>query len=360
MRLALFYGGLFVASGVVLLAIPNVLVRSGSTSVSPTLVPAGGPRGVGGAIADQQHGADLHQLLIFSGVALLVMGVASIALGWLVAGRVLRPLRIITSTARDISASNLHERLGLEGPDDEFRELGDTLDDLFGRLEASFESQRHFVANASHELRTPLTAQRALIQVALADPDATADTLRSTCEEVLTLGDGQERLIDALLTLARSERGIERWQPFDLSEIAEKVVLDRGDEADGRGIHIDTALTTAPATGDPSLVESLMVNLVDNALRHNGVDGRVEISTAAIGGWATVSIGNTGQVIPPEEIDRLFQPFQQLGNERIRQGEGHGIGLAVVNAIASTHGATLSSRARPAGGLDIQVTFPPT
>ncbi|HVA09802.1 MAG TPA: HAMP domain-containing sensor histidine kinase [Acidimicrobiales bacterium] len=203
----------------------------------------------------------------------------------------------------------------------------------------------------THQKQTPPRA--------LADPDATSDTLRSTCEEVLTLGDRQERLIEALLTLARSERGIERWEPFDLSEIAEKVVLSRGHETNGRGIRIDTNLSEAPATGDPSLVESLMVNLVDNAVRHNVVDGRVEVSTTTTTGRATVSVGNTGPIIPPEEIDRLFQPFQQLGNELIRQGEGHGIGLAVVNAIVSTHGATLTASARTAGGLDIVVTFPP-
>ena len=156
--------------------------------------------------------------------------------GWLIAGRLLRPLRTITATARDISASNLNRRLSLDGRDDEFAELGETLDDLFGRLEASFESQRHFVANASHELRTPLTAERTLLQVALADPDATAPTLRAACEQVLALGDQQERLIEALLTLATSEGGIEQWEPFDLAAVAVARGHDppRGSRAPGR------------------------------------------------------------------------------------------------------------------------------
>ena len=252
--------------------------------------------------------------------------------GWLIAGRLLRPLRTITATARDISASNLNRRLALDGRDDEFAELGETLDDLFGRLEASFESQRHFVANASHELRTPLTAERTLLQVALADPDATAQTLRSACEQVLALGDQQERLIEALLTLATSERGIEQWEPFDLAAVAWHVVTIRREEAERRGVHIETRLAAAPATGDPSLAESLVANLVDNAIRHNSSDGTAEISTAAAGGQATIRVRNTGAVIPPEQLDRLFQPFRpgrrraHPAHRRARARPGHRAG----------------------------------
>ena len=261
-------------------------------------------------------------------------------------------------TARDISASNLHRRLSLSGRDDEFKELGETLNDLFGRLDASFESQRHLVANASHELRTPLTAERTLLQVALADPDATAETLRSTCQEVLALGYQQERLIEALLTLATGERGIEQREPFDLAEIAEKVLLVRRQDAEQRGIHVDATLTAAPAAGDQSLAESLVANLVDNALRHNVAGGRAEISTTTTTGRATISVSNTGTVIPPDEVGRLFQPFQQLGTERIRHAGGHGLGLAIVHAIASAHRATVTARARADGGLDVDVIFP--
>ena len=252
----------------------------------------------------------------------------------------------------------MHRRLSLSGRDDEFKELGETLNDLFGRLDASFESQRHFVANASHELRTSLTAERTLLQVALADPDATAETLRSTCQEVLALGYQQERLIEALLTLATGERGIEQREPFDLAEIAEKVLLVRRQDAEQRGIHVDATLTAAPAAGDQSLAESLVANLVDNALRHNVAGGRAEISTTTTTGRATISVSNTGTVIPPDEVGRLFQPFQQLGTERIRHAGGHGLGLAIVHAIASAHRATVTARARADGGLDVDVIFP--
>jgi signal transduction histidine kinase len=357
MRLAVLYGSLFLASGAALLAFIDLLLLSAGSTRRTSTVPTGSALPTGGSIASQRPGADLHQVLIYSGVALAAMAVLSLPLGWLVAGRVLRPFRTIMTTARDISANNLHERLGLDGPYDEFIELGETLDDLFGRLEASFESQRHFVANASHELRTPLTAERALLQVALADPDATAETFRSTCEELLALGDQQERLIEALLTLASSERGVEQWEPFNLAEVAQKIVLVRRHEAQRRGIHVDATFTAAPAAGDPSLVESLVANLVDNALRHNVAGGRVEISTTTEAGRATISVSNTGTMIPLDDVDRLFQPFQRLGNERIRHADGHGLGLAIVGAIASAHDATLTAGPRPDGGLDIEVSF---
>ena len=357
MRLALLYGGLFFVSGAALLAIADVPLLTVRHSVAAPGQRALGP---GNAVASQQSGTDVHLLAIGSGVALAIMALLAIPLGWLMAGRILAPLRVITTSARAISASNLHERLSLNGPYDEFTELGGTLDDLFSRLEASFESQRNFVANASHELRTPLTAERTLLQVALADPDATAATLRSTCEELLTLGDQQERLIEALLTLASSQQGVDQWEPFDLADVAGKAVLLRRQEAERRGIEVRQTLAAAPAAGDLSLVESLVANLVDNALRHNVTAGRVEISTTTTAGRAAILVANTGLVIPPDEVDRLFQPFRQLGSDRVSHTGGHGLGLAIVHAIASAHGATITPRARPAGGLDIEVSFLPS
>ena len=343
LQLALLYGGVFVALGAALLTVSGLLVRSGSVSVT-------GSSSSQNALTGRQF--DVGPALVLAGTVLVAL-----ALGWLIAGRFLRPLRTITAAARDISASNLSRRLSLAGRDDEFTELGETLDDLFARLEASFESQRHFVANASHELRTPLTAERTLLQVALADPDATAETLRSTCQQLLALGYQQERLIEALLTLASSERGIERWEPLDLAGIAGKVLLGLRQEAERRGIRIEAILAAAPATGDPSLVESLVANLVDNAIRHNRDGGRVEISTTITDGLAIVSVSNTGTLISPDEVDRLFQPFQRLGTERISHISGHGLGLAIVRAIAGVHGAGLTANARPEGGLDIEVSF---
>jgi signal transduction histidine kinase len=286
------------------------------------------------------------------------MGLLAVGVGWLIAGRVLRPLRSIISSARTISATSLHERLDLGRPHDEFTELGETLDDLFSRLEASFEAQRRFVANASHELRTPLAAGRTVLQVALADPGADPQSLRSACQEVLDLGDQQERLIEALLTLASSERGIEQREPFDLAEVTRNVVMNRQSEAERVGIRVATAFSAASAAGDPRLVASLVVNLVDNAVRHNVPGGQVKIATTTTGGRAVLTVSNTGRPIPPGDVDRLFQPFQRLGSDRLRHTSGHGLGLAIVRAIADTHAATVTGTPRPEGGLDIQVSFP--
>ena len=293
-------------------------------------------------------------------VALLIMAVLSLAVGWLIAGRFVRPLRAIITTARDISASNLHRRLGLRGHADEFTELGETLDDLFGRLEASFQAQRYFIANASHELRTPLSAGRALLQVALADPEPTVEMLRATCQELVELGDQQEGLIAALLALARSQRGIGRMECLDLADITRDVILARSTDVERRGIELSAELAAAPVTADPSLAESLITNLVDNAIRHNVPGGQAEISTALTTAGAFVSVSNTGALVPPGAVDDLFQPFRQLGTQRTRHGEGHGLGLAIVRAIANAHGAALTARPRPGGGLDIEVVFPPS
>jgi signal transduction histidine kinase len=297
--------------------------------------------------------SDLRPLFTTLGLGFVVLVVISIGLGWWIAGRFLRPLRTITATARDISASNLHRRLDLRGRD-EFVDLAATLDDLFERLEASFRSQRHFVANASHELRTPLTAERALLQLALTDPDATTDSLRATCRDLVSLGQHQERLIDALLTLASSERGIERREPVDLAAIATNVVAARGERAD---VTMDGAFAAAVAEGDARLMESLVANLVDNALRHNMPGGEASVATSTIEGHARLRVENTGAVIAPAEVERLFEPFERLEG-RMRRTDGHGLGLAIVRAIATAHGATLTATARRDGGLAIEVTFP--
>jgi len=346
-QLTLLYAGLLAALGGVLLL--ALVPLQGTASVQ---------QGPHAAAVSAALSAAIREKQIIGAILLPVVVLLAVVGGWLIAGRLLRPLRTITATARDISASNLNRRLDLGGRDDEFAELGETLDDLFGRLDASFESQRHFVANASHELRTPLTAERTLLQVALADPDATVQTLRAACEQVLALGDQQEHLIDALLTLATSEGGIEQWEPFDLAATAWHVVTIRREEAERRDVHVDTRLAEAPTAGDPRLAESLVANLVDNAIRHNSAGGRAEISTAAAGGQATIRVRNTGAVIPPERLARLFQPFGRADGERIRHSDGHGLGLAIVQAIARAHAATLTPRAQPEGGLDVEVTFP--
>src|SRR5690348_7026264 len=346
-QLTLLYAGLLAALGGVLLL--GLVPLQGTASVQ---------QGPHAAAVSAALNAAIREKQIIGAILLPVVVLLAVVGGWLIAGRLLRPLRMITATARDISATNLNRRLGLDGRDDELAELGETLDDLFGRLEASFESQRHFVANASHELRTPLTAERTLLQVALADPGATAQALRSACEQVLALGDQQERLIEALLTLATSEGGIEQWEPFDLAAVAWHVVTIRREEAERRGVQVETRLAEAPTAGDPRLAESLVANLLDNAIRHNTSGGRAEISTAAAGGQATVRVRNTGAVIPREQLGRLFQAFGRADGERIRHTDGHGLGLAIVQAITRAHGATLTPRAQPEGGLDVEVTFP--
>jgi signal transduction histidine kinase len=300
----------------------------------------------------------LDQLLVVSGIALAIMSVVAIGLGWLVAGRVLHPLRTITTAVREISASNLHARLALAGPDDELTELGQTFDGLLGRLEAAFEAQRRFVANASHELRTPLARQRTLVEVALGDPEATLDSMRASYARVLAAAEQQERLIEALLTLARSERGLERHEPVDLAAVTDEVLMTRRPEMERHGLHVEAALDHAPIAGDHHLVERLVANLVDNAVGHNVADGRIAISTRTTAGQASLSVANNGPVIPASAVGRLFQPFQRLGAERTGQRDGLGLGLSIVQAIAAAHGATLSARAQPDGGLAVEVRFP--
>ena len=341
LRLTLLYAVPFFFSGALVLAIPLFGVRE-SVAANAVGTPVG-----------PTH-PTVHQPLVASAIGLGVMAVISLGLGWWIANRFLRPLRTIIATARDISATNLHRRLNLRGRRDEFTDLADTLDGLFGRLQASFESQRHFVANASHELRTPLTAERALLQVALADPEATTQTLRSTCEDVLSLGLQQERLIEALLTLATGEQGVDKREPLDLADIAGSVLGGQS----RAGIQIDASLEPAPAMGDPKLVESLVANLVENALRHNVPSGRVEVATAVRNGRACISVSNTGPIIPADQVERLLEPFQQMGTARVGRGGGHGLGLAIVRAITKSHGATLALRPRVAGGLDVEVGFP--
>jgi signal transduction histidine kinase len=307
-----------------------------------------------GSVQAAQRASDSHQLLVDSGIALAVVAVLVLLVGWLLAGRMLRPLRTITRTARRISSTNLHERLALDGPEDELKELGDTLDDLFARLDAAFEAQRHFVANASHELRTPLTRDRALVQVALGDP-STSDVWRSTGQELLASNRQQETLIEALLTLASSESGLDQRERTDLADICQTVLARPGLDIERLGLHVETSICPAPLDGDPRLLERLVANLVDNAVGHNVGGGRVEISTDAAEGQALLTVTNTGPIVPPGEID--FQPFQRPDSRRTHNN-GHGLGLSIVRAIANAHHATITARPLPEGGLSVGVIFP--
>lgn len=372
LRFAAYYGALFLASGVLLLGITYVFVDRATsdqvvsvdegddapTAVDPDVpVPGAGPREVYGLTGPEQA-VLMHELLVQSALALGIMALGSFALGWIVAGRVLRPIRTITATTRAISASNLDERLALDGPDDELKELGDTIDGLLARLERSFESQRQFVANASHELRSPLARQRTIAQVALDDPLATVDTLRGAHDRVLAAGIEQERLIDALLILARGQAGLELAHDLDLRDAAEAVLHDRRRRIDDDRLQLNVDLKLAPIVGDPHLVGQLIGNLVENAIRHNHPGGTIEIVTPTRNGHGVLVVANTGPVVPSDAIDLLFQPFRRLGTGRTGHREGHGLGLSIVKAIAEAHDATLTIHAPIEGGLHIDVAFP--
>ena len=298
----------------------------------------------------------LDALLTKSAFALGLMALISIGLGWLMAGRALRPVRTMASRARGISERNLHERLALAGPNDELKELGDTFDGLLARLETAFESQRRFVANASHELRTPITLERTLVEVALADPDASTESLRETCRRVLAAGEQQERLIEALLTLACSQRGIDVHEELDLGAITGEVV--RG--VSSNGIRFSSELGEACTTGDPALVERMVINLVDNAIQYNEPHGWVQAWTGTSDGHPTLRISNPGPAIPPDRVGDLLEPFRRLDSERTGHPRGLGLGLSIVGAIATAHGAELVAAPRRGGGLDVEVRFPVT
>ncbi|XRQ15184.1 sensor histidine kinase [Actinomadura welshii] len=349
-RLALAYAAGIYAAGVLVLVL--VLVPLASVDAA---TPKGRPSS--SVTTGAGRGISLTQLLTGSAVALVILIPVALALGWFVAGRFLHPLRTITATAKNISTGDLHRRLDLGEPTDELTELGHTLDDLFARLQASFDAQRHFVANASHELRTPLAGLRTLLEVALADPDADTDTLRSACREALALGEHQERLVQALLALATSERGVTRRDTIDLAQVVKGALASRRDQATARGIDLAEHLTPAAAAGDPKLIESLVANLIDNAIRHNHAGGHAEITTQTSGTQTVLTVTNSGPVIPGDQIQRLFHPFQRLAHDRNGRRDGYGLGLAIVNAVARAHHATLTANARAEGGLSIAVQF---
>jgi signal transduction histidine kinase len=352
-QIALLYAGVFLAVIAAVLVGTSVLFKTRNILFGRSQMRA--PVG-GGALA--RHATTVHQFDPGAAAIVLVITAVAFAAAWWLAGKFLRPLRTITATAQEISATNLHRRLSLDGPEDELTELGRTLDSLFARLEASFESQRHFVANASHELRTPLAGQRTLLQVALADPHADAERLRSTCIEALALGSQQERLIDALLTLASSERGLERSEPLNLAAVAESVLLSRRQEAERHGLQIQASLVPAPISGDAELIESMVANLLDNAIRHNLPGGTIDISTSVSGRQARISVRNTGPRVVAADLERIFQPFQRRTGARTSTTDGHGLGLAIIQAITRAHGAELTAIPGEAGGLEIVVAFP--
>ena len=326
------------------------------------------------AAARADHRALRRVLLLFA-VALAAVTVGSIVAGWVVAGRALRPIARITATARSISDRTLHERIGLGGPRDELRELADVFDTMLGRLEGAFESQRRFVANASHELRTPLAIVRTELDVTLSDPDARERDLRQMAAVVRETNERMERLIASLLALAKGEGGVSDPRPADLAAAVRPALRAHGfhvpasrrrrragsGEAPlqpGGALRLDARLEPAPVNGDAVLLERLAGNLVENAVRYNAALGWVRVQTGVEAGRAVLRVANPGEPVDPAEAAQLTEPFRRLETSRSRTTGGYGLGLAVVRAVARSHGGDVHVRARDEGGLEITVALP--
>ncbi len=379
-RLTLIYTGLFTLCGAIIVAVSYILVaRLGvvqqprASSSSPGLsasyialckqaymsgdkaflgsskCPASVLAALG---AQQQRDLTLTRLLQYSLITLVVVIALSAVLGWIFAGRALRPVHRITAAARAASEHNLSARVAIRGPRDELTELAETFDDMLSRLQTAFEGQRRFIANASHELRTPLAVMRTTVDVVVANPDSTPEDLRAMATDIRAAVDRAEQLIGALLLLARNERGLSVREQVDLATVAEDV-LDLVVFAD-RQVH--AGLEPAVISGDSVLVERLIANLVDNAVRYNTAAGDIWIETRTAGGNSQIVVTNTGPIITPADTDRIFQPFQRL-NERTSH-QGFGLGLAIVASIAAIHNGTVSARPRDGGGLTVTVTTP--
>jgi signal transduction histidine kinase len=304
-----------------------------------------------------QRDQALHSLLLFSLIGLGIMTLVSGGAGWVVSGRVLRPVRAITATARRASQEHLGERLALTGARDELKELADTFDDMLERLDRAFAAQRRFVANASHELRTPLTIMRTAIDVTLAKPSRTPEQLEAMAARVRRSVDRAESMIDALLTLAISDRGAAASEPFDLATAVEDALDAAAPGISRLGLRVTSDLGTAETAGDPHLLDRMVGNLVDNAVRHNEPGGWISLRTGGHEGSAFLEITNGGPVLPDEAVPTLFEPFRRIAGRSSAQG-GVGLGLSIAQSIATAHGAVVRARSQPGGGLDIRVTFP--
>jgi signal transduction histidine kinase len=365
-RLTLLYCAASVASSVVLLVIIVVLSLSlppadrpapESTYVEPNHLPGipiepyGVPASVLVELSDFRS-----DILLLPGIALAIMAVLSLAVGWVIAGRMLRPVRTMSERLQRISGRNVHERLAVAGPRDEFKDLADTVDGLLDRLETALDGHKRFVANAAHELRTPLTVEHALLEETLIDPDATVEAYRANFESLIAVSRERGRLLESLLTLAGSEHGRGRSEPVDLAAVAEQAVRDRAAELDRHGLRVKTMIRPARLLGDPTLIGRLVANLCDNAVHYNVPGGVVEVATRVAVDRALLVVTNTGPVVPADEVDRLFEPFQRM--RRVADDAHHGLGLSIVRAIAVAHDAVLSAHAHPEGGLTVEISFP--
>jgi signal transduction histidine kinase len=377
-RLTLLYASLFALGGAALVWITYLLVArtldsTATTRIPPSIQPVigkcvvaaqagGGPGALNQcarlyasgvqAGASAQRGTTLTHLLTYSLLSLAGVTLLATVAGWIVAGRILRPVHRLTAAARAASEQDLSQRIALQGPRDELRELADTFDTMLERLDRAFTSQRQFIANASHELRTPLTVMRTAMDVVLAKPEPTRDELASMAADVRQAVDHSQRLIEVLLVLARNDHARALTDPLDLAAIAEDALEGRA----ANGITTTTTLDEAPVTGDAVLLERLIANLLDNAERYNIAGGTVAISTTTHDATSVLRVVNTGAVVPADMVERLFLPFTRL-DDRTRH-EGFGLGLALVSSITAVHGGSVDATAVPAGGLDITVRVP--
>ncbi|HET9256848.1 MAG TPA: HAMP domain-containing sensor histidine kinase [Pseudonocardiaceae bacterium] len=361
-RLTLLATGLSAAVSALLLWLGWLLV-GGVVAAVPDLPPGSTVKVDGVPVAADRLGAALQEaarqrVLVAGSVAFLLAVIATVLLAWVITGQVLRPLHEVTATARRLSAESLDERLRLPGPRDEVAELADTFDAMLDRLEAAFDSQRRFVANASHELRTPLAVVRAEVEVTLADPAADEAELRRMAGVIRDATLRAQQLVDGLLVLARSESGgLRAQEPADLAGLAQAALRIVAPEARNRGLRVSTQITPAGTVGDPALLERVVGNLVENAVRHNISGGWVEVCTAAAGQHVTLRVSSSGEVIAPGEIPALFEPFHRGGVARTAR-DGAGLGLSIVRAVVTAHTGTVRIEPVPGGGLTVTVRLP--
>jgi len=363
-RLAFFYFGAFTLSGALLLA-ATVGYWQGATGAAVSVARATSFRvapGFTSAVAPQavQHSSDSHQLLVAAGIALGLMVAMSVGFGWLAAGRILKPLRTITAATRRISATSLNERLDLDGPQDELRELGDTFDELLERLERSFQLERQFVANAAHELRTPLATIRASLDVAMGKPGRATPPMAALATRMRRELDTVDQLLDGFLTLARAQRGdVPSPTLVSLDRAASDAIARCAGAIAALGLQVNQEMChDAVVRGSEPLVRRLVENLVDNAVKHNQTGGWVQVRTGTHGQTSYLVVENGGEVYRQDEVAALGRPFQRLGTQRTGSDKGTGLGLSIVKSIAEVHGGMLRLLAREAGGVCAIVELP--
>jgi hypothetical protein len=365
-RLTLLYSVLFLVCGAALLAITYELFGYFVDGYPPK--PTRGPDGRAPSAASLklasalsiQRGVDLHRLLVVSGIALTIMAIVSGVLAWVAAGRVLAPLRTITTTAERISDANLHERLAMAGPRDELRLLADTIDRLLGRLEAAFDAQRRFVANASHELRTPLAMMRTTLDVAIAKPGTVPLQTRELDAELRVDLEHADRLLESFLTLARAQSGrIDEHHRVALEPLITAALGARADEIAAKRITVETDLAAVEVAGSATLLERMVENVVENAVRHNRPGGSIGLTLVRVDEQqARVIIDSSGSVLGQRAVAQLAQPFKRLTRDRTGSQNGHGLGLSIVAAVAAAHGGSLDLHARAEGGLRVEIRVP--